>query len=315
MAYGEIIHHIFGPAAGQPALYAVVAMGAVFASAARAPLTSLASVVEMTGDFALTLPVMLAVAIASTLSRALSYGTIYTTKLLRRGTDIDRTTPWRALSDLKIADAMRPFRPPLPVPPADGGANGDGAARPAPDWATLAGPVIYQRDPQALFGIESVAQALRQLEVYGHDGLPVLSADGRQIQGWVTAPGVLRTIARQITADQPDTAQAQAAAGWDHGDPDSLPQHPPTPLPGYQLVEVVVAAGSPAAGRKLGEVSGPRGGTPVSARRGRHLRPPDPQLTLAPGDRVSLLTLAPSGSGLSPGGRAVGGTVPDGRRG
>ena len=71
-------------------------MGAVFASAARAPLTSLASVVEMTGDFALTLPVMLAVAIASTLSRALSYGTIYTTKLLRRGTDIDQAAPWRA---------------------------------------------------------------------------------------------------------------------------------------------------------------------------------------------------------------------------
>jgi CIC family chloride channel protein len=110
MAYGDVVHHIFGAGAGQPALYAVVAMGAVFASAARAPLTSLASVVEMTGDFALTLPVMLAVAIASTISRALSYGTIYTTKLLRRGTDIDRTTPWRALSDLKVTDAMRPFR-------------------------------------------------------------------------------------------------------------------------------------------------------------------------------------------------------------
>src|SRR5487761_1664793 len=110
MAFGEIAGHIFGPGAGQPALYAVVAMGAVFTAAARAPLTSLASVVEMTGDFALTLPVMLAVAIASTISRALSYGTIYTTKLLRRGTDIDRATPWRALTDLKVADAMRPFR-------------------------------------------------------------------------------------------------------------------------------------------------------------------------------------------------------------
>ena len=50
MAYGDIVRNIFGAAAGQPALYAV------FASAARAPLTSLASVVEMTGDFALTLP-------------------------------------------------------------------------------------------------------------------------------------------------------------------------------------------------------------------------------------------------------------------
>ena len=34
-AYGDIIHHLFGPGAGQPALYAVVAMGAVFTSAAR----------------------------------------------------------------------------------------------------------------------------------------------------------------------------------------------------------------------------------------------------------------------------------------
>src|ERR1700722_10593916 len=117
MAFGEIAGHVFGPGAGQPALYAVVAMGAVFTSAARAPLTSLASVVELTGDFTLTLPVMLAVAIASTVSRALSYGTIYTTKLLRRGTDIDRAAPWRALADLKITDVMRPFRPALPVPP------------------------------------------------------------------------------------------------------------------------------------------------------------------------------------------------------
>jgi CIC family chloride channel protein len=79
MAFGDVAHHLFGAAAEQPVLYAVVAMGAVFTSAARAPLTSLASVLEMTGDFSLMLPVMLAVAIASTVSRALSYGTIYTT--------------------------------------------------------------------------------------------------------------------------------------------------------------------------------------------------------------------------------------------
>ena len=289
MAFGEIVHHIFGASAGQPALYAVVAMGAVFASAARAPLTSLASVVEMTGDFGLTLPVMLAVAIASVISRALSYGTIYTTKLLRRGTDIDRTTPWRALSDLKIADAMRPFRPPLPVPPGDG--NGDGGT--APDWAALAGPVVYQGDPQALFGTESIAQALRQLEVYGHDGLPVLSADGHQIQGWVAAPDVLRAIARQISTAQEQTAQAQLTADWDHADPDALLQHPPTPLPGYQFVEITITAGSPAAGRKLSDVTWPPESTPVSVLRGHQLRPPRPEVTLAPGNRVSLLTEAP----------------------
>jgi hypothetical protein len=39
--------------------------------------------------FKATAPVMLAVAIATAASRALSYGPIYTTKLLRRGVDID----------------------------------------------------------------------------------------------------------------------------------------------------------------------------------------------------------------------------------
>jgi CIC family chloride channel protein len=282
-AYGDIMHHIFGAAAGQPALYAVVAMGAVFASGARAPLTSLASVVEMTGDFALTLPVMLAVAIAATISRALSYSTIYTEKLLRRGTDIDRTTPWRALSDLKVADAMRPFRPPLPVPPETNGSA-------APDWPALAGPVSYQGDPQALFGAESLAQALRQLEVYGHDGLPVLSADGRQIQGWITAPGVLRAIARQLTAEHAETARAQAAADGEHSDPDALRQHPPTPLPGYRLTEIILSPDSPGTGQQLKDVAWPLDSIPLSVLRGRRPRPPHPELVLAPGDHVNLLT-------------------------
>ena len=182
MAFGEIARHLLGPAAGQPALYAVVAMGAVFTAAARAPLTSLASVVEMTGDFALTLPVMLAVAIATAVSRALSYGTIYTTKLLRRGTDIDRVTPWRALQDLKVADAMRALPEPLAAAGHGNGADGQHA----PTAAGLPGPVTYRRDPQVLFAGESLAQALRQLVIYGRDGLPVLSDDNQRVQGWVT---------------------------------------------------------------------------------------------------------------------------------
>jgi CIC family chloride channel protein len=274
-------------------------MGAVFASAARAPLTSLASVVEMTGDFALTLPVMLAVAIASTISRAASYGTIYTTKLLRRGTDIDRTTPWRALSDLKVADAMRPLRTALAVPPEPGtGADGNGAATAAPDWAALAGQVTHRADPQSVFATESLAQTLRQLEVYGRDGLPVLSPDGQQIQGWITAPAVLRAIGRQITTSQSVTAQAQAAADWDQADPAALAQDPPTPLPGYQLVEITITSGSAAAGRKLGDITWPHASTPVSVQRGRRLRPPRPEITLIAGDRVNLLTAA-AGSALS----------------
>lgn len=295
-AYGDIVHHIFGAGAGQPALYAVVAMGAVFTSAARAPLTSLASVVEMSGDFSLTLPVMLAVAIASTLSRALSYGTIYTTKLLRRGTDIDQAVPWRALQDLKITDVMRPFRPALPVPPVAPAANGSPADSGAADQEAATGPVTYRHDPQALFASESLSQALRQLEVYGRDGLPVLSPDGNHVAGWVTGAGVMRALARQITGAQDGATRAQATSGGDHGDAETSLPDPPAPLPGYQVIEITITGDSPAAGRNLGDLSWPRGSIPVSVLHGRRLRPPEKEITLADGDRVSLLLPAPQDS-------------------
>jgi len=268
MAFGEIARHAIGPGAGPPALYAVVAMGAVFTAAARAPLTSVASVVEMSGDYTLTLPVMLAVAIATAVSRGLSYGTIYTTKLLRRGQDIDRTAPWRAFGDLRAGDAMRPF--PAPVGVSHG---------PASQAAVLPGPVTYRGDPQAVYTSESLAQALRQLQVYGRDGLPVLSGDGAQVEGWITNASVLRAVARQI-----GTSQAR----------DGQLADPPTPLPGYQVVEVAVVADSPDAGQAVGSVTWPAGSIPVSVLRDRRLHDPDPGLVLRPGDRVSLLVRAPA---------------------
>jgi chloride channel protein, CIC family len=299
MAFGEIAHHVLGPGAGQPALYAVVAMGAVFTSAARAPLTSVASVVEMTGDYALTLPVMLAVAIATASSRALSYGTIYTTKLLRRGFDVDRAAPWRAFGDLKAADAMRPFAVPLQVPPDRAP---DGAAAPAtvrPDQ------VIYQSGSRAVYGSESLAQTLRQLEVYGRDGLPVLSADGEQVQGWITNASVLHAVAQEAGRSRPPRSPAP------HGGEVPPGRHAahaaaPAALHGYQVIELCVSPDSPAAGQALGAVSWPPGSIPVSVLRNRRLAEPDPGLTLAPGDRVSLL--APAGAGVAtgdpPGGKA-----------
>jgi chloride channel protein, CIC family len=290
MAFGEIAAHAFGPAAGPPALYAVVAMGAVFASAARAPLTSVASVVEMTGDFALTLPVMLAVAIATALSRGLSYGTIYTTKLLRRGQDVDRTAPWRAFADLKAGDAMRPLPRALAVKATNGPAAPAARPRPTP----LPGPVTYQRDPQAVFATESLPQTLRQLDAYGRDGLPVLSGDGRQVQGWITNASVLRAVANEIGMSPAPALQDQEARTPRPGAATSPPE-PPTPLPGYQILEIAVGDDSPASGRTLASMTWPDGYIPVAVLRHRSLMEPDPGLTLAPGDRISLLAPMPNG--------------------
>jgi CIC family chloride channel protein len=293
MAFGEAARHLAGPGAGQPALYAVVAMGAVFTAAARAPLTSLASVVEMTGDFALTLPVMLAVAVATAISRGLSYGTIYTTKLLRRGTDIDRSTPWRALSDLKVADAMRAFPQPLPADSrvASGQDDATSGQRAAP--GRLPGPVTYRRDPQALFAGESLAQALRQLVIYGRDGLPVLSDDNQRVQGWVTNNRVLQAIAQKISATQAQTTNAQLAAEWALPDPEAALREPPTPLRGYQILEIAITDGSPAAGHPLRTLAWPPSTIPVSVLHHRRLCDPRPDLVLNPGDRITVLVQHP----------------------
>jgi CIC family chloride channel protein len=286
MAFGEISHHVLGAAAGQPALYAVVAMGAVFASAARAPLTSVASVVEMTGDFTLTLPVMLAVAIATATSRALSYGTIYTTKLLRRGIDIDHPPSADPFEDLTAADAMRAFPVPLPAETRPSGPPT------GPDRVPLPGPVTHEHHPQVLFATESLTQALRQLELYGRDGLPVISDDSQQLQGWITSQNVLQAVARHIHAAQAGAAQPQPPAKPACPGPQDGLHAPPTPLAGYQVLEITIPAGSAAAGQALGDTAWPPGSVPVSVLDNHTLRDPEPGITLVPGDRVNLLAPA-----------------------
>lgn len=136
MAFGDIARHLFGPGAGQPVLYAAVAMGAVLAATAHAPLTSVASAVEMTGDLALALPALLAVAIATALSRTVSAGTIYTTKLLRAGIDIDRPTRRRPQPGLNVATVIHPLRVPPPAAGPQHFAAGVAPPGPAPAGAS-----------------------------------------------------------------------------------------------------------------------------------------------------------------------------------
>ena len=250
----------------------------------------------MTGDFALTLPVMLAVAIASITSRALSYGTIYTTKLLRRGTDIDRTTPWRALADLKIADAMRPFRRPLPVPPpappSSARADGGGASSAAHGAARCPGRSCTRPTRRPCSPPSPSPRPCGSWRSTATTACPCCPPTAARYPAGSPPPTYSAAIGRQISTPQPQTAQPQLAARGGHDGPGT--PAPPTPLPGYQFSEITVTAGSPAAGRKLADVTWPQH-PGISPSRHR-LRPPHPGLTLAPGDRVGLLTAAPGGS-------------------
>ncbi len=280
MAFGLIVHQLIGPGVGEPALYAIVGMGAVFASAARAPLTALASTVEMTGDFTLTLPVMLAVAVGTTVSRALTYGTIYTTKLLRRGIDIDRPSPTHAFEHLTAADAMHSFTVPLDLTGVDDTDH---------DWTSSLGPMTRVREPQALFANDSLAQALRQLVLYGRDGLPVIDTDARRVQGWLTNQNVLRAVGAYLAEAYPEIAASHQAAEWADPKAATAEHDPRSQLPGYRIVEHTLAPDSSAVGHILGELNWPTGHYPVTVLHDRRLIDAHAGIRLNAGDRINIL--------------------------
>ena len=70
-------------------VFGVIGMGAVFTGAARAPMTAIVLIIEMTSQYDLLLPLMLAVALSTSMSRFLTRTTIYTEELRRRGEDVD----------------------------------------------------------------------------------------------------------------------------------------------------------------------------------------------------------------------------------
>jgi chloride channel protein, CIC family len=288
-AFGVVATHFFGTSVGSPAIYGVIAMGAVFAAAAQAPLTAISSVVEMTGNYGLILPVMLAVGAAAGLSKRLTYGTIYTTKLLRRGTDIDRPTPSSVFHVLTVADVMQPLhvnserRSLLGTPSRDNGRT-SGA-----DWAPPESEILDRKSPQALYEDESLAQALRQLVSYGPAGLPVVSSDRRFVIGWVTNHDVVRAMADRIAASDHDIPQGRLAAEFAAPDAEARLHSPSAPLEGYDLVDVRLLADSAGRGRRLADLNLPDGAVPAAVTKGRRTTAIGDDLVLHPGDRLIVL--------------------------
>jgi chloride channel protein, CIC family len=88
-AFGALAAALFPGLQLAPGAFGLVGMAAVFAGAAHAPITAVLIVFELTGDYDVILPLMVAVVLATGLSHLVSHKTIYTLKLLRRGVDID----------------------------------------------------------------------------------------------------------------------------------------------------------------------------------------------------------------------------------
>ena len=89
-----------------PGAFAVVGMAATFAAVARAPLTSVIIVFEITGDYGLVLPLMLGAALATFLGDRLHTDSAYTIPLTRAGIHLPTTQDIDLLDTVSVADVM-----------------------------------------------------------------------------------------------------------------------------------------------------------------------------------------------------------------
>lgn len=219
--YGTGVHHLLPGTAGSVGAYALVGMGAVFAGAARAPITAVVILFELTGEYSIILPLMLAIVLATATSRLLTRDTIYTLKLRRRGIDLEGPAPGARIGAQQVGSVMDPLPSSLSASTelADAadllGLSGYGALPVVDDSGHYVGVVTAQAIAEALTEQpdaapaevgqlaempapvttdQPLAQALHTLLSAAGTGVPVLDPAHGSPVGWLSHQSALRAV-------------------------------------------------------------------------------------------------------------------------
>lgn len=104
--FGKAMHHLFPKIVSPPGAYALVGMGGVFAGAARAPITAILILFEMTDDYKIILPLMVTCVISALIINYFTKESIYTLKLLRRGIDLKEAREEEITQRVKVSQAL-----------------------------------------------------------------------------------------------------------------------------------------------------------------------------------------------------------------
>ncbi|UCH51727.1 MAG: chloride channel protein [Chloroflexota bacterium] len=114
-AFGDIANRLLPNIAAPSGAYALVGMAAVFSAAARAPITAIIILFEMTRDYAIILPLMLAVVVSTLIAYRLSPENIYTIKLSRRGVSVRSREEVDLLEKVTVREVMTKDFPTVPA--------------------------------------------------------------------------------------------------------------------------------------------------------------------------------------------------------
>lgn len=214
-AVGGIEHIILPNLSGSVGTYALVGMGVLFAAFLRAPLTSVFMVLEVSGNYSIILPVIVANTIAYLLSRSLQPTPIFEVLTRQDGLLLPSMEEEREEEVLRVEDAMRAYAGPvIEKNELANAAAHRGAASSEPIllargepgcWYALQRDVLRDADENMLvadtlplaplpllFPDTALEAALRKFQ--GHAVVPVVHrADQTKLEGVLTMELILRS--------------------------------------------------------------------------------------------------------------------------
>jgi CIC family chloride channel protein len=157
-AFGYVMKYLVPGIPIEIGAYSLVGMASVFAASARAPLTAMLIVFEMSNDYQLILPLMASGMIASFVAQWLQPDSIYTIKLTKRGIRFDQGRDLDIMQGVIVEEVMNHA------------------------------PITIRKD-------QSVADLFALFQETHLQGFPVMS-DGEDLFGVVTLQDMERTLQR-----------------------------------------------------------------------------------------------------------------------
>jgi chloride channel protein, CIC family len=112
-AVGGAEHVVLPHLTGSPGTYALVGMGVLFAGFLRAPMTSVFMVLEVSGNYSIIVPVIIANTLAYVISRSLQPTAIFDVLTRQDGLDLPSMEEQREEGVLRVEDAMKPMVDPV----------------------------------------------------------------------------------------------------------------------------------------------------------------------------------------------------------
>jgi chloride channel protein, CIC family len=114
-AVGTVAHHLLPAHTATPGAYALVGMGAVFAGIVRAPMTSVVMIFEMTQDYAVIVPLMIANLVSLFISSRLQREPIYEALAVQDGIHLPTAETRHRRDKRQITRIMRAAPESLPA--------------------------------------------------------------------------------------------------------------------------------------------------------------------------------------------------------